>query len=218
MFFNYLVLIHAYFLTVMKRLLLFAATCIFSINAFSQTFQHGLGICVFVDNLVPHRITTVGGLTYTPRLNFEETEKMSVSVGLPLSIAYTDNSTSYTDEYGDIVSSGNGDITNFTLDVPVIVNLSMWGGSSKLNTQKVGGFIGGGYAYHYTANRNYDYTDKNGDVITKRTGGRSYGPVANGGLRVLIEDTRYLELKFSYYRGMNRNKMNVFGFMLVYNF
>jgi hypothetical protein len=196
----------------MKRLLLFVAASIISVNAFSQSFQHGLGISVFFDNMVPDKITTSAAFTYNPRFNFHETEKMSISLGIPLSIGFKDDGNGYYDETtGEQVA---GDISGFTLNAPVMVNLNLGCGSSKLNKSNFGGFIGAGYTYHYTSSR--DYTK---DGIDKSIGGSSFGLTVNGGFRISIGDpVENLEFRFSYYKGRNRTRLEMLGVGAIFNF
>jgi hypothetical protein len=196
----------------MKRLLLFAATCIISVNAFSQSFQHGIGVSVFFDNMVPDKITAISAITYSPRYNFHETQNMSISLGIPLSIGFMDDgSGSYDVTTGEQVA---GDISGFSLDVPVMVNLNLGGGSSRMNKGKFGGFIGAGYTYHYASSRDYIKND-----IDKSIGGGSFGPTVNGGMRIGIGDpVANVELRFSYYRGRNRTKLGMFGAGVIFNF
>lgn len=207
--------ISLYCLTFMKRLLLFVATCIISVNTFSQSFQHGFGFSIFFDNMVPDKITTISAITYSPRFNFHETEKMSVSLGIPLSIGFmSDGSTAYdetTEEEEDVAS----DINGFTLNVPVMVNLNLGAGSSGMNHGNFGGFIGAGYTYHYSSSR--DYTK---DSITSSIGGTSFGLTVNGGIRVGIGDgvAKNIELRLSYYKGRNRTRLGMFGVGALINF
>jgi hypothetical protein len=196
----------------MKRLILFVATCIISVNVFSQSFHHGLGVSVFFDDMVPDKITTISAITYNPRFNFHETEKMSVSLGIPLSIGFLgDGSGGYDEITGEQVAD---DINGFSLDVPLMVNLNLGAGSSGLNKGKVGGFIGAGYTYHYASSR--DYT-KNGSE--ESIGGTSFGLTVNGGIRFDIgEPVENVELRFSYYRGRNRTRLGMFGMGVIFNF
>ena len=196
----------------MKRLLLFVAACIISVNAFSQSFQQGVGVSVFFDNMVPDKITTVSAITYSPRYNFHETEKMSVSLGIPLSIGFMeDGNGGYDATTGEEVA---GDITGFTLDVPVMVNLSVGAGSSHMSKGKFGGYIGAGYTYHYASSRDYIKND-----IDKSIGGSSFGLTVNGGVRISIgEPVENVELRFSYYKGRNRTKLGMFGLGVIFNF
>jgi hypothetical protein len=197
----------------MKKLILFVATCIISVNAFSQSFQHGIGTSVFFDNLVPDKISTITAITYSPRFNFRETEMMSASLGIPLSIGFMGEGNSTYDETTDeeVASSING----FTLDVPLMANLNLGAGSSRMNTNDFGGFIGAGYTYHYSSSR--DYTK---DGLEKSIGGSSFGLTINGGIRVSVGDgpVKNVELRFSYYKGRNRTRLGMFGMGAIFSF
>jgi hypothetical protein len=194
----------------MKRLLLFVATCMISVNAFSQSFQHGVGISVFFDDMVPDKITAVSAITYNPRYNFHETKNMSISLGIPLSIGFMEDGSGSYDEYGE--EEPGADINGFTLDVPVIVNLNL--GASRMNKGNFGGFIGVGYTYHYASSRDYIKND-----INKSIGGSSFGPTINGGFRIGIGDpVENVELRFSWYHGRNRTRIGMFGVGAIFNF
>lgn len=197
----------------MKRPLLFVAACIISLNAYSQSFQHGLGISVFFDNMVPDKITAIAAITYSPRFNFYENEKMSVSLGIPLSLGFQDDGSGYYDEStGENVG---GDIEGFTMDVPVMVNLNLGRGSSRMSKGKYGGFIGAGYTYHYASSRDYTKND-----IIESVGGSSFGLTVNGGIRASTKGApmENIELRFSYYRGRNRTTLGMFGVGAIFNF
>ncbi|SFD53579.1 hypothetical protein SAMN05518672_102337 [Chitinophaga sp. CF118] len=199
----------------MKRLLLFVATCIISVNASSQSFHHGLGISIFFDNMVPDKITSIAAITYSPGFNFHETEKMSVSLGIPLSIGFMGDGNNAYDETTEEDEVAAGDINGFTLDVPLMVNLNLGAGSSRMSKGNIGGFIGAGYTYHYSSSR--DYTK---DSIEKSIGGTSFGLTVNGGIRMGIGDgpIKNIELRLSYYKGRNRTRLGMFGMGAIFNF
>lgn len=196
----------------MKRLFLFVAACIISVNAFSQSFQHGLGISVFFDNMVPDKISAIAAVTYSPRYNFHETENISVSLGIPLSIGFMDAGDG---DYDAITGEEEiSDINGFTLDVPVMVNFNFGAGASRMNKGHYGGFIGAGYAYHYASSR--DYTK---DGIDKSISGRSFGLTVNGGIRINIGDpVENVELRVSYFRGRNPIRQGIVGVGAIFNF
>src|SRR5437868_14490855 len=79
------------------------------------------------------------GFTYSARVNFVETEQLSVSAGIPLSIAVSASTYStydtYYGYYNDNVSVG------FVINAPLIISLNMGRGSTKENRKKFGYFI-----------------------------------------------------------------------------
>lgn len=202
----------------MKKLFLFVAICVVSASAFAQSFQHGIGLGMYVDDMEQVDVNVGSSVTYNPRVNFAETEKMSISVGVPLSLGYAAgyNSTYYDYENDNYFES----VYSFMLDIPVMVNLNLWGGSSKLSKQRVGGFIGAGYGYHYVSTEKYLVYDETVGTYVKETGGGSTGVSANGGVRIAVGRRRAknIEIRLSYYRGMNRNKIDVYGLGALFNF
>ena len=203
----------------MKKIVLFL-TVFFTVAAVSaQSFMHGAGITVFVGSS-PGTKTAVGyGLTYSPRFNFLETESLSVSAGIPLSVGVSFSGL-YSTNYDDEVSVG------VVLHAPLIVNLNMGRGSTKDNTQKFGFFVGAGAAYY------------RGDFIDSYDEGYSInaiGPAGNAGVRLGVgRKHRNIEIRFSYLKGINDNirtrddgfgnlvtfndKPNVYGVACLFNF
>jgi hypothetical protein len=208
----------------MKKIVLFL-TLFFTVAAVSaQSFMHGAGVTVFAASS-PGSKTTVGyGLTYSPRFNFLETESLSVSVGIPLSVGISFSASLYspTSTYDDDVSLG------VVLHAPLIVNLNMGRGSTKDNTQKFGFFVGAGASYYH------------GDFIDSYSYGDGYsinafGPAGNAGVRLGVgRKHRNIEIRFSYMKGINDNirtrddgfgnpikfndKPNVYGVACLFNF
>lgn len=204
-----------YLPTFMRKLILFVAACIISVNAFSQSFHHGIGVSIFFDNMTPDKITAISAITYSPRYNFRETEKMSASLGIPLSIGFVGdgNNTVYYDEVTGEETSGS--IKGFAVNLPLVVNLNVGAGSTKGNKHNIGGFIGAGYTWHYVSSR--DYTKDGND---KTIGGSSFGPTINGGFRFNLggDPVDNIELRFSYYKGSNRTRLEMFGIGAIFNF
>jgi hypothetical protein len=196
----------------MKKLLLFVSSCILlSISAFSQTFHHGIGIGAYFDNLIPDKITASSTLIYNPRFYFNETDWSSISIGIPLGIGYTADSYDNYDVDGNPSSSG---FNSFSVDVPLMVNLNLGQGASSLFKGNMGGYVGVGYAYHYSSSREYY---KN-DILSKVSGGRSFGAVINGGIRFNIgEPMENVELRLSYFSGHNRKNLGMFGLGIIFN-
>lgn len=179
----------------------------------SQTFMHGAGITIFVASPKNGDVSVGESLTYSPRFNFLETENLSVSVGIPLSlgISYTSYTTSYYSDFS----------LGFVLNAPLIVNINMGRGSTKENTDKFGYFAGAGFGYHHGEFLLYDtYYDIT--PVSKN----DYGPAANAGLRFGVgRNHMNIEVRFSYMKGLNSdkiysfvNKPNIFGVGCAFNF
>ena len=202
----------------MKKLFLLAAICAAATTAWSQSFQHGVGVGVYIENMDYTDVLVGSTITYSPRINFAETEKMSISVGIPLTFGYAEN---YGDMYDyDYDYSFYGNTVSLLVDVPVMVNLNLWGGASKLSKQHVGAFIGAGYGYHYVTERKYGGYNQNGDFIVGSIGGNTFGPSFNGGMRIAVgrRRSKNIEIKMSYYRGINRDRVDSYGLGCAFNF
>lgn len=129
----------------MKKMMFFVILSFSITSGFSQTFMHGVGVSVFVTKVKETQIGAFGGVTYSPRINFLETESLALSAGVPLSIgmsgAYSYNS-----------MNGYGYESNtlrFMFNAPMIINLNVGAGSTKENESRFGFFVGGGFGYHY---------------------------------------------------------------------
>lgn len=164
-----------------NRLLLSIVFCLLMHASFSQKFMHGAGTGVFI-NLSPFiqpAIPTV--LTYSPRINFVETNALSVSAGIPFSIGF--GTTYYTDYY-----SSNGldveNTTTYVINIPAMVNLNIGAGSSKQTEKRMGVFVGGGFAYQYGRYVLDEYNGVTNEYPkVKET---SIGPAGNIGLRFAV--------------------------------
>lgn len=198
----------------MKKIVLFAALFVFTGAAFSQSFMHGAGLAIIGGNNGTGKNTDfhIGeGLTYSPRFNFLETETMSVSVGIPLTVGITISTDTY-DYYSD-----NGSV-GFVANVPLIVNLNMGRGSTKENTKKFGYFFGAGFGYHH-GDFIGDFYDDAGFWYTDTYSTNTFGPAANAGVRIGVgRKHRNIEIRLSYMKGLNDNKPNVYGLGCLFNF
>jgi len=195
----------------MKKLILAIALFFTAGTSFSQSFMHGAGITIMGGYTNGGDFTFAEGFTYSPRFNFLERENLSVSVGIPLSIGISASTDSY-DYYTDTYNSSIG----FVLNVPVMINLNMGRGSTKENRKKFGYFVGGGFGYNhgdFISTADYDQTG-----LTSSSD-NNFGPAANGGLRFGVgKKHKNIELKFSYFKGLNDKKPNIFGIAGLFNF
>jgi hypothetical protein len=196
-----------------KQLFLFTVACVLSLSAFAQSFQHGVGIGFYLDNMVPDNVGIGSGFTYNPRINFAEREASSISVGIPLTLGYIQNGYNTT---GNLIQTSTG----FMVNVPVMLNFNFGGGASKKSKGRIGGFIGAGYAYHYVSSRDYYAYDEYAAIVIRSVGGSSSGPTANGGMRIAVgrKRTKNIEIKLSYYSGMNKNNVDLYGVGAAFNF
>lgn len=194
----------------MKKLLLLFGVCLSSTCAFSQSFMHGAGVTTFFEKYKDVDMATAVGFTYSPRLNFVESESMSVSVGIPISLAFSGSG-----QYNTREGASDDYKLGILINAPVIVNLNFGAGSTPDNESRVGGFIGGGGGFHWGAST--DQFDQNGNV--KNVGGTTFGYTGNAGVRIAVGDSgKNIEIKASYFKGVNENKMDLLGIAGIFNF
>ena len=197
----------------MKKIIL-TLTMFFTIGAvFSQTFMHGAGVNVMVATADNSDASVGEGLTYFPRFNFIETEGLSVSVGIPLTVAISVSTGYYDSYYSSYYDASVGLVVN----APLIINLNMGRGSTKENREKFGYFVGAGFGYHHG-----DFITVESDIYGDYTFTESintFGPAANAGLRFGVgRNHQNVEVNFSYMKGINENKPNIFGVGCRFNF
>jgi hypothetical protein len=186
----------------MKKTILSLSLFFMVSTVFSQSFMHGAGINYLV------RTSNAGGgyfaygFTYSPRFNFLENEKLSISVGLPLTIAMSIGFNGY------LTSINYGTVVN----APLIFNLNMGRGSTMENRNKFGYFFGGGMAFHHG--------DLIGGFPDFETGSENaFGPAANTGMRFGVgKKHKNIEVRFSYMKGLNENKPDIIGVGCLFNF
>lgn len=201
----------------MKRIILSVAFLMTISASFSQSFMHGVGITVLGSTTGQGSNSDIGfgeGFTYTPRFNFFETDKLSVSVSIPLVVGISATTSTTYDQYGYYESSSVGVMIN----APLIVSLNLGRGSSKENRNKMGYFVGAGFGYHH-GDFIGDYYDPVTDDYYGNYSTNSYGPAANAGIRIGVgRKHKNIEVRLSYMKGINENKPNVFGIAGLFNF
>lgn len=205
----------------MKKLLLLAIAGFFSASAFSQSFQHGVGLGFFIDKIEEEYIDPRVNFSvlYNPRFNFVETQSLSVSVGIPITIGF---SGSYEAGYNSYDGGYEENTLGYMFNAPVMLNLNLGGGSSKKSNKLFGGFIGGGYGI-YSSNSTdvYHYDYELGEEYMTSAGGSTFGPAANAGVRFgvgRLNHKKSVEVRLSYFRGTTNYKINVFGLNAGFNF
>ena len=178
--------------------------------------MHGVGITVIGSTTGQGSNSDIGygeGFTYFPRFNFLETESLSVSVGIPLSIGILATTSSTSDYYGNYNSS-----IGFVINAPLIVNLNMGRGSTKDNRQKFGYFFGAGFGYHHGDFLSDIYDSNTGTYISSYSY-NTYGPAANAGVRLGVGRAyKNIEIRLSYMKGLNESKPSIFGLAGAFNF
>jgi len=186
-----------------------------TVTVLGQSFMHGAGLTIFVVSPRNGDVSFGEGFTYFPRFNFVETEALSLSAGIPLTVGLTVTSSFYYSSNGGYDDDGS---VGFVVNAPFIINLNIGRGSTMDNTDKMGYFVGGGYGFHHgdfimMETDSYGYTNE----VFKST--NIYGPAANAGFRIGVgRKHRNIEVRFSYMKGMNENKPDIFGGGALFNF
>lgn len=204
----------------MKNIIVAFASFLITANSFSQTFMHGAGITLVGSTTAQGSNSDIGlgeGFTYFPRFNFIETEKLSVSVGIPLCVGISATTSYSYDPYG--YGNSNDSKIGFVLNAPLIINLNFGRGATKENRKRYGYFVGAGFGYHHdnflTASRYDPATNRYIDSYTSNT----YGPAANAGFRIGVgRQHKNIEIRLSYMKGINESRPNIMGLAAAFNF
>lgn len=201
----------------MKRFFLLAAMCLTGIKASqAQHFTHGLGVGIFVEDAKMSDAKASFTLTYSPRFSFAEAEKTSLSIGIPLNVGF---SGSYTAGYSDYYGYYEDDNLGYMINIPLMFNFNIGAGSVRGCQDRMGFFIGAGYAYHISSvygpvvdENGYEHFDSNTESST--------GLAANIGLRIGVgyKKKRNIEIRTSYMKGATSYKPHVFGANCLFNF
>ena len=184
-------------------LLLFFVTS----TVFCQTFMQGAGVNMLIITPDGGNTSYGQGFVYSPRLNVVENDNLSVSIGIPMSLAFSYSLSDYSNGYDQNSSVG------VLVNIPLLVNLNMGRGSTKENTSKIGYFIGAGGGFHHSDL----LIDSYYDVIT--VSNNTFGIDANAGLRIGVgQKYRNIEILFSYMKGLGNYKPNIYSLAALFNF
>lgn len=171
----------------------------------AQTLRHSFGENISVmfgtiheDQYYRQDLTLIqSNLSYFPRVTFLETEKTSLSIGVPLGIGF--GMYSQLDEnYGD-------DGIYFSFDVPLVLDYNIGCNSSRENDDNFGGFFGVGFGYQKVSISQTEYANYDGG---------SYGPMVRGGIRFRGSSrwrTRSITISSFYKIGLEKEKLNTVG-------
>jgi hypothetical protein len=197
----------------MKKNLLLLLMCFSFSFAFSQSFLHGVGVSINAVKIKHADVSAFGGVTYSPRINFLETESLALSAGIPISVGLSGNY--YYNSMDGYASEENA--LRFMFNAPLIINLNVGAGSTKENESRFGFFIGGGFGYHY-GDFNVIKTDEYNEYQEQATLS-TYGPAANAGIRIAVgSHQKNIETRLSYMKGINDRKPSIFGMAALFNF
>ena len=198
----------------MKGFIISLALFFTTVTALGQSFMHGAGLTMFVVSPRNGDVSVGEGFTYFPRFNFLETETLSLSAGIPLSVGLTVSSSLYYSSNGYYDDGSVG----FIVNAPFIINLNIGRGSTMDNTNKMGYFLGAGYGFHH-GDFIVTETDSYGYPYDSFKSSNVYGPAANAGFRIGVgRKHRNIEVRFSYMKGTNEDKPDIFGGGALFNF
>ena len=197
----------------MKKINFLVVLVFVASTAFSQSFMHGAGVSFLFGKTSEADLSFYGGLTYSPRFNFLETESISVSVGLPLSVGIS-GSYNYTISNGE---SYEENTLGFMVNAPIMLSLNGGAGSTKENESRFGYFFGGGFGYHYGK---YNLSEAlSFDDPPRKVEPSTIGPAANAGFRIAVgSHMKNIEGRFSYMKGITNAKPHIFGMAVLFNF
>ena len=206
----------------MKKIIL-SLGLLFSLSTvFSQSFMQGAGVAFF--GVAPS--STLSGLlineslTYSPRFNFFEAGKVSVSVGIPLSLGISEGTHDATYFNGYTNSTHTNTYFGLFINAPVYFNFNFGRGATKHNTNKFGFFAGAGYGF-YTATY---ATDNNGSgVVTDDNSGTSTGLALDAGVRLgvgrkHVKRPKNIEIRMTYMNGSSDLIKSLYGLGCSFNF
>ncbi|HEV3222288.1 MAG TPA: hypothetical protein VGZ90_05385 [Puia sp.] len=186
----------------MKKLFFSVFAFCLSSFAFSQTFMHGVGVNTFIQSASGYSTQVVGGLTYSPRINFMETDNTSLSVGIPMSIGVSASASTYGSNSAALM-----------FDAPLVLNFNYGAGSSKETESRFGFFGGAGFGYHTSED---SYSDGYNNYTDKMSG---FGPVGNAGIRIGVgSGSHNIEIRLSYMKTLDTSKSSIFGIGGLFNF
>jgi hypothetical protein len=186
-----------------KIILTGLAICQFYI-VFSQSFRQGVGATVMFQPVQAYRVTGSFGFTYSPRYLFKEKENSYLSIGIPMTLAFSrlDDSNSVDLKLG------------LMTDLPLIFNYNYQPAIVVKGSARFGYFAGGGFGFH----SNHFTAAGDQGTITQQISG--FGPVANAGVRFTIVRRRIhtWEMRFSYMKMFNADHTDIFGVGCLFNF
>lgn len=202
----------------MKKTILVFGLIFTLATSFGQSFLHGAGISVMAVDKTrgDNNAWNYGwGLTYSPRFNFLETEKFSVSAGIPLTVRYSlSSSITYSPSGTSYTNSSIGIVEN----LPLIVSVNFGRGSTRANRSRYGFFAGGGFAYEH-GDYFADIYDPATNSYIDNYSTNVFGPAANAGVRIGIgRKHRNIEVRLSYMKALNELKPDIFGLACLFNF
>jgi len=201
----------------MKQLFLLASLCLAGVPALqAQHFTHGLGVGIFVEDAKTTDTKGSFTLSYSPRLSFAETARTSFSVGVPFNIGVSGSYNATYDNYYGYYDENN---LGYMINIPLMVNFNIGAGSARGCQDRMGFFIGGGYALNI-GSADEILVDEYGYKYANSTTESSTGFAANIGIRIGVgyKKRHNIEVRTSYMKGVTSYKPNIFGANCLFNF
>ncbi len=183
------------------KLLLVALTLFFStVSGKAQGFMHSAGVTLST-LLKKGESMMQMNLSYFPRYNFIESERSSVSFGLPVGAGIGIASNTLGSDYG----------VAFAYDLASALDYNFGYKSTIDNDSRMGGYIGTGFGYYRVNISKSSYSN---------TTAATYGPMIRGGLRFGSEAWNGLGLTVGvfYKKGIEAAKLNTVGFHVLADF
>ena len=205
----------------MKRIILSLGLILSLSSVFSQNFMQGAGVSFIGASPTDNGSFLGVALTYSPRINFYETEKYSISLGVPISFGVSTGNRNLTDTTLGLIQTYPASYSGTCIYVPIHFNFNIGRGSSKTNNEKLGYFLGAGYGF-YSASYNIssDYATGNGtDHASTSTSGLNI----DGGMRFGVgrghkKHPKNIEVSVSYTKGSSILANSIYGVGCSFNF
>lgn len=204
----------------MKKIFLSLVLLLSLSTVFSQSFMQGAGVNFFGITPTHDGFLFNESLTYSPRFNFFEADKISVSVGVPLSFGLSEGShdVPYISSPGYTDYAPNSYVGVF-INAPVYFNFNFGRGATKHNKDPFGFFVGAGYGF-YTAAYAKDDT---GETAIDDESGTSTGLALDAGVRLgvgrkNVKKPKNIEIRMTYMNGSSDLIKSLYGLGCSFNF
>ena len=158
-------------------------------------FYHGAGVSTYVGSAAG------AGITYSPRLNLVGiSDEMKLAVASHPGLGFQ----------GNLNSRGTSSFS-FLFDIPLVVELHGWHGSSDASSSKFGGFFGLGFGYTYISGQS-------SGLFGTTTSASALGLLINGGFKTNILMERSFGVRTGYLIDFRSNHSGVFNLGVFYYF
>lgn len=188
-----------------NRLFFFILVILPGMTISAQSLRHSFGENISVmfgtiheDQYYRQDLTLIqSNLSYFPRVTFMESEKSSLSVGVPFGIGFG--------MYSQMDETSNDDGIYFSFDVPLVLDYNIGCNSSRENEDNFGGFFGVGFGYQKVSISQTESGDYDGG---------NYGPLVRGGIRFRGSSrwgSKSITISSFYKMGLEKEKLNTIG-------